>query len=123
MRTITLAGLDKDVVYSISGGNGEICFGRQRGGLTVLTEKGNEFTARTYAHEDGLAQNSVYSVLRTHDGTVWAGTISGGISRLKNGVVTTYSVSDGLSSDTINSIVEGHDGTVWIATPTVSVPS
>ena len=118
VRPITLAGLDKDVVYSISGGSGEICVGRQRGGLTVLTEKANEFTARTYTHDDGLAQNSVYSILRTRDGTVWAGTISGGISRLKNGVFTTYSVSDGLSSDTINSIVEGHDGTVWIATPT-----
>jgi ligand-binding sensor domain-containing protein len=117
VRPITLAGLDKDVVYSISGGGDEICVGRQRGGLTVLTEKANEFTARTYAHDDGLAQNSVYSVLRTHDGAVWAGTINGGISRLKNGVFTTYSVSDGLSSDTINSVVEGHDGTVWIATP------
>jgi ligand-binding sensor domain-containing protein len=118
VRPITLAGLDKDVVYSISGGSGEICVGRQRGGLTVLTEKANDFTARTYTHDDGLAQNSVYSVLRTRDGAVWAGTISGGISRLKNGLFTTYSVSDGLSSDTINSVVEGHDGTVWIATPT-----
>ena len=117
VRPITLAGLDKDVVYSISGGSGEICVGRQRGGLTVLTEKANGFTARTYTHDDGLAQNSVYSVLRTRDGAVWAGTISGGISRLKNGVFTTYSVSDGLSSDTVNSIVEGDDGSVWIATP------
>jgi ligand-binding sensor domain-containing protein len=117
VRRITLAGLDKDVVYSISGGSDEICVGRQRGGLTVLTEKANGFTARTYSHDDGLAQNSVYSVLRTRDGSVWAGTISGGISRLKDGVFTSYSVSRGLSSDSIHSIIEGNDGSISIATP------
>jgi ligand-binding sensor domain-containing protein len=116
-RPITLAGLDKDIVYSISGGSGEICVGRQRGGLTVLTEKANGFTARTYTQDDGLAQNSVYSVLRTRDGSVWAGTISGGISRLKDGVFTTYSVIQGLSSDSIHSIIEGNDGSISIATP------
>jgi signal transduction histidine kinase/ligand-binding sensor domain-containing protein len=118
VKSITLAGLDKDVVYSISGGGDEICVGRQRGGLTVLTERGSGFTARTYTQDDGLAQNSVYSVLRARDGTVWAGTVSGGISRLRSDVFTKYSMSDGLSSDSIHSILEGNDGTIWIATPT-----
>ena len=117
VRRITLAGLDKDVVYSISGGSDEICVGRQRGGLTVLTENAGGLTARTYTQSEGLAQNSVYSVLRARDGTVWAGTISGGISRLKDGVFTTYSVTQGLSSDSIHSIIEGHDGSISIATP------
>ncbi|HEY2466477.1 MAG TPA: two-component regulator propeller domain-containing protein [Terracidiphilus sp.] len=116
VRPITLAGLDKDIVYSISGGSDEICVGRQRGGLTVLTEETNGFTARTYTHDVGLAQNSVYSVLRTRDGSVWAGTISGGISRLKDGVITTYSVTQGLSSNSIHSILEGNDGSISIAT-------
>jgi signal transduction histidine kinase len=111
-----LAGLDKDIVYSISGGSDEICVGRQRGGLTVLTEETNGFTARTYTHDVGLAQNSVYSVLRTRDGSVWAGTISGGISRLKDGVITTYSVTQGLSSNSIHSILEGNDGSISIGT-------
>jgi signal transduction histidine kinase/ligand-binding sensor domain-containing protein len=117
VQSITLAGLDNDVVYSISGGNDEICVGRQRGGLTVLTEKAGGFVARTYTQNDGLAQNGVYSVLRTGDGTLWAGTISGGISRLKDGVFTAYSVAQGLSSDSIHSIIEANDGSITIATP------
>jgi len=114
---ITIAGLEGDVVYSISGGGGEIWVGRQRGGLTVLTKSGDSFVARTYTQADGLAQNSVYSVHRNRDGTVWAGTVSAGVSRLKGGRFTNYSTADGLGSNSVNSFVEGHDGTMWLATP------
>src|SRR5277367_3770890 len=114
---ITIDGLEHDVVYSISSGDGEVCVGRQHGGLTVLTEKGNSFTARTYTQADGLAQNSVYSVHRDRDGTIWAGTVSAGVSRLNGGKFTNYSNSSGLPSNGVNSIVEGFDGTTWVATP------
>src|SRR3984957_14734298 len=114
---ITLDGLEHDVVYSISSSDGEVCVGRQRGGLTVLTGKGDSFTARTYTQADGLAQNRVYSVHRERDGTIWAGTVSAGVSRLKGGKFTNYSDSSGLPSNAINSIVESFDGTTWLATP------
>jgi ligand-binding sensor domain-containing protein/signal transduction histidine kinase len=114
---ITLEGLEHDVVYSISSSDGEVCVGRQRGGLTVLTGKGDSFTARTYTQADGLAQNSVYSVHRDRDGTIWAGTVSAGVSRLNGGRFINYSESGGLPSNTVNSIVEGFDGTTWLATP------
>lgn len=114
---ITVDGLEHDVVYSISSGDGEVCVGRQHGGLTVLTEKGDSFTARTYTQADGLAQNSVYSVHRDRDGTIWAGTVSAGVSRLNGGKFTNYSDSSGLPSNAVNSIAEGFDGTTWLATP------
>jgi signal transduction histidine kinase/ligand-binding sensor domain-containing protein len=117
VRHITIAGLDRDVIYSISGGNGEVWIGRQSGGLTVVAKSGDTFVARTYTQADGLAQNSVYSVHRNRDGTVWAGTVSAGLSRLKDGKFTNYSTVNGLSSDSVNSIVEGYNGTMWIATP------
>jgi signal transduction histidine kinase/ligand-binding sensor domain-containing protein len=114
---VAIASLDSDVIYSISGGNGEIWAGRQRGGLTVVTKTGDSFVARSYTQADGLAQNSVYSVHRNRDGTVWAGTVSAGVSRLKGGKFTNYSAVDGLGSNAVNSIVEGYDGTMWLATP------
>ena len=80
-------------------------------------ERGDSFVARTYTQTDGLAQNSVYSVHRNHDGTVWAGTVSGGLSRLKDGVFTNYSQAEGPVSNSVNSIVEGFDGKMWFATP------
>jgi ligand-binding sensor domain-containing protein len=107
---ITVDGLEHDVVYSISGGDGEVCVGRQHGGLTVLTGKGYSFTARTYTQADGLAQNSVYSVHRDRDGTIWAGTVSAGVSRLNGGKFINYSDSSGIPSNAVNSIVEASMG-------------
>ena len=120
---ITNDGMGRDVVYSIAGGKGEIWIGRQRTGLTQLRYNsgppGNtdSFLARTYTHADGLAQDSVYSVLRTRDGTVWAGTLSAGVSMLRNGQFTNYTVDNGLASNTVASLLEGADGTMWFATP------
>ena len=70
----------------------------------------------TYTETNGLPQNSVYTVHQSRDGAVWAGTLSGGISRLKDGVMTTYTTADGLVSNSIAAIEEGADGTMWFAT-------
>jgi signal transduction histidine kinase len=110
-------GLDTDVVYSIAGGEGEVWIGRQRGGLTRLRRIGDGVTAERFTQADGLAQNSVYAVHRARDGAVWAGTLSGGASRFKDGVFTTYAMANGLASNTVASIVESADGTMWFGTP------
>ena len=110
-------GLDRDVIYSIDGAKGELWVGRQSGGLTRLREEGGSFSAKTYTHGDGLAQNSVYAVCLARDGAVWAGTLSAGVSVLKNGKFTSYTTANGLASNSIISIVEAPDGAMWFATP------
>jgi signal transduction histidine kinase/ligand-binding sensor domain-containing protein len=116
-EAIHLAELDKDVIYSITGGGGELILGRQHGGLTVLSLKGGAFTARTYTQTDGLAQNSVYTVYRSQDGTIWAGTINGGVSKLQDGRFTNYTIAQGISSNSVNAIIEGDRGSIWLGTP------
>src|SRR5262249_59815770 len=91
---------------------------RQKGGLTHLRAKGSSFAAKTYTGADGLAQNNVYSVYETRDGTVWAGTLSGGVSKFSGGRFSTYTMDDGLASNTVASMLESSDGTMWFATPT-----
>jgi ligand-binding sensor domain-containing protein/signal transduction histidine kinase len=113
---VTSEGLDRDVIYSIAGGEDGLWVGRQRGGLTHLSVRPGA-TSKTYTERDGLAQNSVYSVYESLDGTIWAGTLSAGISRLREGRFTNYSSAGGLLSDTINSILEGSDGAMWFGTP------
>ena len=54
---------------------------------------------------------------QSRDGTVWAGTLSGGVSRFSGGRFTTFTTADGLASNTISSIAEGPDGTMWFGTP------
>ncbi len=115
-ESVTTAGLAGDVVYSISGRDNELWVGRQRGGLTFLRASGGSLTAKTYTQEDGLAQNSVYAVHQSRDGTVWAGTLGGGVSTFRKGRFSTYTTASGLPSNTVTSITESPDGTVWIAT-------
>jgi signal transduction histidine kinase len=110
-------GIDQDVVYSIAGRNDDLWIGRQRGGLTHLRPQGASFRPVTYTQADGLAQNSVYSVYEARDGTAWAGTLSGGVSRVAGGRLTTYSMANGLISNTVNSMIESPDGVMWFATP------
>ncbi|HXX13421.1 MAG TPA: two-component regulator propeller domain-containing protein [Candidatus Eremiobacteraceae bacterium] len=116
VQRVTAGGLNDDVVYSIDGREGELWIGRRRG-LTRLRESGSSFTARTYTTADGLAQDSVYAVHQSRDGSVWAGTLSAGVSQLKDGRFTTYNRANGLASNTVSSIAEDADGTMWFGTP------
>ena len=109
--------LDQDVVYSITGTKDDLWIGRQQGGLTHLHYAAGSLTTRTYSEADGLAQNSVYAVFQSHDGAVWAGTLSAGVSQFANGRFTNYSTVDGLASNSITSIAQSSDGTMWFATP------
>ena len=118
VHQVDQAGLRDDVVYSIAGARDEVWIGRQRGGLTRLRPQGDlAFTAERLTQDHGLAQNSVYAVHQARDGAVWAGTLSGGASRIKDGAFTTYTTANGLASNTVASIVESADGTMWFATP------
>ena len=80
-----LPGLADDVVYSIASSGDDIWVGRQRGGLTRFHFDGVRFTSHTFTRRDGLPQDSVYAVHAARDGAIWAGTLSGGISRYSGG--------------------------------------
>jgi ligand-binding sensor domain-containing protein len=114
--TVREAGLEKDEVYSIAGQNGDIWIGRQHGGLTNLHYHGASLSSLTYTERNGLAQSSVFAVYQSKDRAVWAGTLSGGVNRFKEGRFTTYTSASGLASNTINSILETRDETMWFAT-------
>lgn len=114
---ITTAGLDRDVVYSLAGGNGDLWIARQLGGLTHLRNSNGKWGAVTYTKKDGLPQDSIFTVRVTRDGTVWAGTLNAGLTRIKDGRFATFTIEDGLASNTVAGILETKDGTMWFATP------
>jgi ligand-binding sensor domain-containing protein/signal transduction histidine kinase len=117
IHAVEPALLGKDVIYSIAGRDHEIWIGRRQGGLTHLGYSSGLVTTETYGRANGLAQNSVYVTYQSRDGGVWAGTLSSGISRLKDGKFTTYTTTNGLASNMVSSALEGHDGTMWFGTP------
>ena len=106
-----------DVVYSLSGRDGDIWAGRQNGGITHLRRSAGGITSQTFTAADGLGQNTVFSVFEAQDGTVWAGTLSAGLSRFKDGRWSTVTTADGLPSDAVSAITEDSGGDLWVGTP------
>src|SRR5712672_153207 len=106
-----------EVVYSIGGRADVVWVGRQRGGLTRLRFRDGAIEGQSYTEANGLAQNSAYAVYESRDGSVWAGTLNGGVSNFKDGRFTTYTTTNGLASNTVSSILETIDGAMWFATP------
>lgn len=117
LRAVTAAGLNRDIVYSIAGRGGEIWIGRQRHGLTRLRRTAEGWSERTFTTHDALAQNSVYAVHVARDGAVWAGTLSGGVSRYHDDRFTTYTKASGLASNTVTALADDGDDSVWVGTP------
>jgi len=116
-RRIAIGGPVDDVVYSIAGTGRDVWIGRQRGGLTQLRESGGEWAPRSYTEATGLAQNSIYAVHESRDGTIWAGTLSAGLSVLKRDQFTTVTAANGLVANTVGAIAEAADGSMWFGTP------
>jgi signal transduction histidine kinase/ligand-binding sensor domain-containing protein len=117
VERVRAAGLDSDVVYSIAGAGDGVWLGRRRGGLTHLKLRDGRIESRSFTRADGLAQDSVYAVHESRDGSVWAGTLSGGASRLRDARIATYTTADGLAADSVASIADDAEGTTWFATP------
>jgi PAS domain S-box-containing protein len=106
-----------EVVYSITGREDEVWAGRQHGGLTRLRFSNGAIASQSYTEANGLARISAYAVYESRDGSVWAGTLNGGVSKFKDGHFTTYTTTNGLASNAVSSILETRDGAMWFATP------
>src|SRR4030095_8984884 len=63
-----------------------------------------------------LKSNVIWALLADRAGTLWIGTVSGGLTLYRDGVFTAYSTRDGLASDLVSALAEDRHGVVWIGT-------
>jgi len=117
VQPVELDGLREDTVYSIAGAGSEVWVARKDGGLTRIDLQSGGLRASTYSHKNGLPQDSVYSVYRASDGTVWAGSLNHGVSRIRRGTWRTFTQKDGLPSNTISAITGNAAGEIFVGTP------
>src|SRR6202042_123605 len=75
--------------------------------------KDGHFT--TYTTTNGLASNTVSSILETRDGAMWFTTPSG-LSSFSNGQWRTYTSVEGLPSPEVNCLFEDSSGSLWSGT-------
>ena len=66
--------------------------------------------------KNGLRSLQISALLPDSHGTLWIGTVGGGLSRLEHGRIQTLTAANGLAGDTINQLLEDKDGMIWIIT-------
>ncbi|HEU4413606.1 MAG TPA: response regulator, partial [Candidatus Angelobacter sp.] len=65
---------------------------------------------------DGLAGNFIPAIYQDHDGDIWVGTFTGGVSRLHDGKFINYTTKDGLGSNRVWAIHEDYQHNLWFGT-------
>jgi signal transduction histidine kinase/ligand-binding sensor domain-containing protein len=70
----------------------------------------------SYTVKDGLGQGPVPHLRLDREGTLWAATEGGGLSRIKNGHIATLTTRNGLPCDAIHWSMEDDDRSLWLYT-------
>lgn len=81
----------------------------------VLYFKDGEIRA-SYTAADGLGDGPVAGLRLDRDGTVWAATEKGGLSRIRDGRISTLTTKNGLPCDTIHWSIEDDNRSLWMYT-------
>ena len=115
VKEIPIPILGGDEVYSIDGAGDDLWLGTKSRGLIHLVKRGESYSPENTPPE--THRNAAYAVHASSDGTIWSGTLTAGLMRLKDGHVTNYSAPSELPSNTILSIAEAADKTMWFGTP------
>ncbi|MES2470258.1 MAG: two-component regulator propeller domain-containing protein [Verrucomicrobiota bacterium] len=69
---------------------------------------------QTWTTRDGLLTASIFSLHRDPDGTLWLGTLGGGLARMKDGRFVHITTRQGLVDDVISQIVADDSGNLWL---------
>lgn len=109
-------GLPGDNVVPITeDAHGDLWIGMTCGGL--VRYRPADGTIKTFTVADGLAHRCVWSLLAGRDDSLWIGTWSGGLGRLKDGTFTRYTPENsGLSIPVVLALHEDAAGTLWVGT-------
>jgi signal transduction histidine kinase/ligand-binding sensor domain-containing protein len=93
--------------------NERVFVGLQRGGLFV----GENGRFERFGNRAGIAvQEFVSAIAIGHEGTVWAGTLGGGLYGVRSDRGIRYTTAHGLADDSVLSVCVDTEGNVWAGT-------
>lgn len=69
---------------------------------------------KSWDTRDGLLTPNVRTLLRDPDGTLWLGTLGGGLARMKDGRFFHYTTDHGLVDDVISQVIADDFGAIWL---------
>lgn len=101
--------------------HGQIWVGTESGGIVKLSPRQLELV--NYTHQDSqpgsLSRNAVNAMYVEPDGTLWVGTVEGGLNRKEpgSGLFTHYTAQNsGLSHNSVAALAADKKGGLWIGT-------
>lgn len=77
---------------------------------------GVSFRVYDRASVPAMKSSAVWSLSEDRDGTIWAGTIGGGLVRKRGDDFRSLTSTDGLLSDLVYSVLQDRNGVLWIGT-------
>lgn len=87
----------------------------RKGHLWIGTRKGLHcFGPEGLSHF--FPEQSIYSIVEDHQGSIWVATFGHGLKRITDKVVDSMSAREGLSSDHLFSVFEDREGAIWVGT-------
>lgn len=75
---------------------------------------GVSFERYTPPQGSALLSNQTFGLLATRDGSLWVTYTFGGLTRIKDGLITNFTEQSGLRGGSLSSLVEDKDGGVWV---------
>jgi signal transduction histidine kinase/ligand-binding sensor domain-containing protein len=78
--------------------------------------RGNDFRTVIPAANASMLEGAFVTLAEGGDGSLWAGTIQGGLWHITPGGNRLYTIADGLGSNQIRSLYSDQDGTLWVGT-------
>jgi PAS domain S-box-containing protein len=90
-------------------------------GVTRLIPKGAAWEARTMTVTNGLAQNSIWSIMADKEGNFWAGSYNGGLHRFSPRQFVNIGLDQGLPDNVVRSLVEMSPGHILAGTHNGSI--
>jgi len=79
----------------------------------VTTDDG---LSNPHVEEDGLYDNIITGLCLDNWGTLWIGTLRGGLARFNEGVIAVYGYEEGLLNSSVLSLAADRWGNIWIGT-------
>jgi ligand-binding sensor domain-containing protein len=71
---------------------------------------------RLYGAADGMPNGNIRALFTDAAGTLWIGTLGGGLAQYRDAVSSRYTAADGLLSDNISHIDDDLAGNLWLST-------
>ena len=111
VRVLGAEAVRVDIFWSMHDRRGRLWLAGRRG-----IERWNDGRGVPYGPEQGIGNINGLCLLERRDGSIWAGTDGGGLSRIDSTAITTWTTEEGLPNNVVWCMAEDQGGALWIAT-------